>query len=113
MGSSQFHGDGMAGRVPAFAAFGLLAALVPPIAALAEMPAPARHGAGPKGATGAVTQYQEAAGGRILYLEEKGGILVPVAPAVPGSRRDDLPPVTTSAIVPAKATAAAGKAARK
>ena len=113
MGSSQVHGDGMAARVSAFVALGLAAAILQPIAAGAEMPVPARHGPGPRGAAGAVTQYQEAAGGRILYLEEKGGLLMPVAPAVPGSRRDDLPPVAAAKSVPAGTAADSSQAARK
>ena len=111
MGSSQVHGGGMAGGVRAPLLAGLVAALLQPLAARAEMPEPAKRGAGFKGATGSVVQYQEAAGARILYLEEKGGILLPVAPAVPGSRRDDLPPVAASANAPAGA--ASGAAARK
>ena len=111
MGSSQLHGNGMAGGVRAPLLAGLVAALLQPLAAHAEMPVPAKRGAGFKGATGSVVLYHEAAGARILYLEEKGGILLPVAPAVPGSRRDDLPPVAASASAPAGA--APGAAARK
>lgn len=110
MGSPQIQGNGMAGGVRALLLAGLVAALLQPLATRAEMPVPAKRGAGFKGATGSVVQYQEAAGARILYLEEKGGILLPVAPAVPGSRRDDLPPVASAS---APAGAASGAAARK
>lgn len=101
MGSSQFRGEGRAGRVSAFAALGLVVAFLHAIGARAELPVPPKSGPAFKGAAGSVIQYQEAAGGRILYLEEKGGILVPVAPAVPGSRRDELPPVASAASAPA------------
>lgn len=46
-----------------------------------------------KGAAGRVIQYEEAPSGRILYKEEGGVTMRPVAPAVPGSRRDPLPPI--------------------
>jgi len=113
MGGSQLLGDGTAGRAFAFAALGVFAAVLQPIAARADMPAPPRHGAGPKGATGSVTHFQEKAGGRILYLEEKGSLLTPVAPPVPGSRREDLPPPAGAAGAPAGKTAAPVQAARK
>jgi hypothetical protein len=101
MGSSQIRGGGSAGRVLAFAALGLVVAFLHAIAARAELPVPPKSGPAFKGAAGSVIQYQEAAGGRILYLEQTGAILVPVAPAVPGSRRDDLPPVASAASAPA------------
>jgi hypothetical protein len=59
--------------------------------ALAAPAEPASPGA--KGASGAVLKYEEGPGPRILYHEAKGGILVPVAPPIPGSARDAMPPV--------------------
>lgn len=63
-----------------------------PAPASAGMPQPPRQEAGARGASGPILQYVESRGGRIVYLEERGGILLPVADPVPGSRRDELPP---------------------
>ena len=51
---------------------------------------PAKPGA--KGASGAVLKFEEGPGSRVLYHDAKGGILVPVAPALPGSARAAMPP---------------------
>ena len=46
---------------------------------------------GPKGASGAIARYEEAPSGRVRYFEERGALMVPLAPPVEGSRRDDMP----------------------
>jgi hypothetical protein len=56
------------------------------------MPQPPKREAGATGASGPILQYEESRGGRIVYLEERGGILLPVADPVARSRRDELPP---------------------
>jgi hypothetical protein len=61
-----------------------------PLHALAAPAETAKPGA--KGASGAVLKYEEGPGGRILYHDAKGGLLVPVAPPPPGSARAAMPP---------------------
>lgn len=58
--------------------------------ALAAPAEPAKASA--TGASGAVIAYEEGSGPRILYHEATGGILVPVAPPLPGSARAAMPP---------------------
>ena len=61
------------------------------IAASARKPAPPAPVSGAGAAAGSVIGFQESAGGRILYLEEKGGIVSAIPTPVPGSGRDELP----------------------
>lgn len=113
MEDTQVQGQRSAGRGPALAVLCVIAACLHPAAARAEMPASPKRGAGPKGAAGPVIEFDEAAGGRILYRDEKGGILAPIAPAIPGSRRDGLPPLAPAAGSPAGSAAASSASPRK
>ncbi len=68
-----------------------LACLAPGVPAATQ---DATRGApGARGASGSVFLYEESSGSRILYREEKGGILLPASSMVAGSRREEMPPV--------------------
>jgi hypothetical protein len=81
-----------------------------PVAVPAELPEAPRRAAGFRGAAGAVVQYEESVGNRILYHEEKGGLIVPVAPPVEGSRREALPPLASAKGAPVAPAAKASPA---
>ena len=83
--------DGRALRL-ALAA-GVLAALGLPAVAAPAAPEAKRPAAPAKALSGAIVEHRETNGARILYLEEKGGLAVPVAPPAAGSRREPLPPL--------------------
>ena len=91
MGNIRTGKGAKAGRTPVARDLCAVAALFLSIPASPAMPEPAARDSGAKGASGYVSEYREARGRHILYLEEKGGILLPVAPPVPGSRREELP----------------------
>lgn len=85
-------------------------ALLLPVAVLGELPEAPKRAAGFRGAAGAVVRYEESVGNRILYHEEKGGLIVPVAPPVEGSRREALPPLASAKGAPAAPAAKAAPA---
>lgn len=72
---------------------------------------------GAKGATGSIVLHEEASGSRILYHEEAGGILLPVAPPLERDRRKALPGLKPAGraeeAARAKSAPAAGTGARK
>ncbi|MGE0355651.1 MAG: hypothetical protein AB7P08_01930 [Burkholderiales bacterium] len=73
-------------------AAGVLAALGLPADAASPAPEAKKPPAPAKALSGAIVEHQESGGARILYLEATGGLAVPVAPPVAGSRREPLPP---------------------
>ena len=62
-----------------------------PVRAGAELPQPPKRGPGATGASGSILQYEESSGRQVVYLQETGGVLLPVAEPVPGSSRDAMP----------------------
>lgn len=83
------------------------------LSAFAALPEPPARRPGFTGAAGTVVQFQEASGGRILYREEMGGMILPVSPAVSGSGRPALPaPEPRPATAPGRPAAGASAVAR-
>jgi hypothetical protein len=110
MGGSPARDAANGGRTRAIRGALAFALTMLPVAVLGELPDAPKRAAGFRGAAGAVVQYEESVGNRILYHEEKGGLIVPVAPPVEGSRREVLPPLAPAKgapVVPAAKAAAA------
>lgn len=101
MGDSPAPDAADGGRTRAIRGAFAFALMLLPVAALGELPEAPRRAAGFRGAAGAVVQYEESVGNRILYHEEKGSLIVPVAPPVEGSRREPLPPPAPAKGAPA------------
>lgn len=107
------------GSSPRFRAFGCawaLASLVLPAGAFAQAGAPAKKEPAARPAAGAaVIQYEESPGSAILYIEEAGGLVASVAPAIAPRREAAAAPAktaTSTAAAPAPAPAAGARAPR-
>lgn len=103
MGESPFRGGRMVGRL---AALGLACAggALLTHGALAQTRSPASDKGGAKGLGGTVVQFEEKPSSAVIYLEEKGGLVTPVAPIVErGNAEVVAAPKSAAAPAPAKA----------
>ena len=98
--------EGSSPRFRAIACACATVSLALPSGAWGQAAAPASRAARPASGA-AVIQYEESRGNAIIYLEETGGLVAPVAPLV-APRREAAAP----AKAPATATAAAPTSAR-
>lgn len=108
MGESPFRNGRSLGRV---AALGLACAagVLLPQAAMAQSRSPAGDKGGAKGLGGTIVQFEEKPSRAVIYLEEKGGLVTPVAtPTAPANGE-----IATPRAAPQAAAKAAGKAAEK
>jgi hypothetical protein len=109
MGASPFRGGRIVGRL---AALGLACAggALLTHAALAQTRSPAGDKGGAKGLAGTVVQFEEKPSRAVIYLEEKGGIVTPLAPIVERGTGEALP---APKAVAAQGAAPAAKRATK
>ena len=111
MGESPFRGGRMVGRL---AALGLACAggALLTHGALAQTRSPAGDKGGAKGLAGTVVQFEEKPSRAVIYLEEKGGLVTPLAPIVERGTGEALPaPKSAATPIAAKAATKAAKPA--
>lgn len=111
MGESPFRGGRMVGRL---AALGLACAggALLTHGALAQTRSPAGDKGGAQGLAGTVVQFEEKPSRAVIYLEEKGGLVTPLAPIVErGTGEALLAPKSAAAPIAAKAATKAAKPA--
>lgn len=103
MGESPFRGGRIFGRLAALG-FACAGGALLTHAALAQPRSPAGDIGGAKGLGGTVVQFEETPSRAVIYLEEKGGLVTPLAPIVErGNGESVAAPKSAATPVPAKA----------